>query len=152
MTTRFSLLALLLLGLSPAYAKEPITKEPAAPAYNKNIKIEPVLITSTTANGQPIVYQTSEKPEVRILLIEVPPGVETGWHIHPNSCYAYLLSGSLTLELEDGSEKTYHAGQGLAEVVNTLHNGKNLGDVPAKLVMTVLGTKDAPVAIKKEKP
>ena len=145
--------------LSVAPAREPVA-QPTAPAateatpkqYDKAIKVEPLLITSTTASGAPIVYPKTDNPEVRILMIDVPAGAETGWHKHPSPCYGYVLSGSITVELEDGTKNTFSAGQALAEVVNTLHNGKNTGTEPTRLLMVVTGEKGTPTAVATPKP
>lgn len=153
--TSFGVAVLLIGTWSTALTREPAT-QPASPStapkqYDQAIKVEPLLVSSTTANGAPIVYPKTDNPEVRILHIEVPPGAETGWHIHPTPCYGYILSGSLTVELEDGTKMTYKAGQALAEVVNTRHNGKNTGTEPAKLIMVVTGEKGSPNAIAEPK-
>lgn len=87
-----------------------------------------------------------------MLLVELPPGAETGWHTHPMPCCAYILSGQITVEVRDrkghSTKHTYRAGQAIAETVNTLHNGKNTGKTPVRILMTVVGVKDVPVAEK----
>lgn len=128
-----------------AQAREPVDPG-AANHYKKGITVSPLLVTSTTADGAPIVYPETDTPEVRVLLIEVPPGAETGWHIHPMPCYGYILSGSITVELEDGTRHTFRKGEALAEIVNTPHNGKNTGTEPTRILMTVVGSKGVPVA------
>ncbi|MGH8048792.1 MAG: cupin domain-containing protein [Chthoniobacterales bacterium] len=119
--------------------------------YLPAIKATPVLRTTTTAGGQPIAYPKVDQPEVTALLVEIPPGAETGWHKHPFPAYAYLLSGELTVELEGGKTNTFKAGDAIAETVNMLHNGKNNGKEPVKLIMFVTGTKDEPFTIKAAK-
>jgi len=41
-----------------------------------------------------------DDPEVTVMTVELSPGTETGWHTHPVLVYAYILSGSLTVEVE----------------------------------------------------
>ncbi len=125
-------------------AREPV-KTGAENDYNKGITVSPLLVTSTTADGAPIVYPETDTPEVRVLLIEVPPGAETGWHTHPMPCYGYILSGSITVELADGTKHTFTKGQALAEIVNTAHNGKNTGTEPTRILMTVISSKGVPI-------
>ena len=43
------------------------------------------------------------------------------------------------MRLKDGLVKRLEAGDVLAEVVNTLHNGRNVGTVPVKLVVFYTG-------------
>ena len=125
--------------------------QPAA-EYNRTIKAIPLLSTTTTTSGQPIAYPKTDKPEVSVLLVEIPPGAETGWHKHASPCYAYILSGTLTVEMEGGKSFTFSAGQAFAETVNTPHNGKNEGAEPVRLVMTVTGEQGLPIAERLKKP
>jgi hypothetical protein len=50
-----------------------------------------------------------------------------------------------------GKTFVFNAGQALAEIVNTLHNGKNTGTEPVKLVLFVTGEKDVPFTVRSEK-
>jgi quercetin dioxygenase-like cupin family protein len=77
-------------------------------------------------------------------MVEIPPGAQTGWHKHPYPCFAYILSGSLTVEMEGGKVHELTAGQAMAESVNVMHNGKNTGEEPVKLVMFVMGEREKP--------
>jgi quercetin dioxygenase-like cupin family protein len=120
--------------------------------YEKKVAVKPLLQTSTTVTGQPIRYPKSHPPEVKMVMVEIPQGAETGWHLHPMPCFAYVLSGEIRVEVRDAkkgtSVHTYHAGEAIAETVNTPHNGKNIGHVPVRILMTVVGEKGAPIASK----
>jgi quercetin dioxygenase-like cupin family protein len=120
----------------------------AEPGYLPAIKATPILRTTTTAGGQPIVYPKVEDPEVSAVLVEIPPGAETGWHTHPFPAYAYVLSGELVVELEGGKVNTFKAGDAIAETVNMLHNGRNAGSEPVKLILFVTGAKGLPFTVK----
>ncbi|MDB6152717.1 MAG: hypothetical protein JWL90_1170 [Chthoniobacteraceae bacterium] len=119
---------------------------PEAAEYAPAVRVEPLLQTTVTANGMPIRYPNTDSPEVKMLLVEIPPGAETGWHKHPMPCYAYMLAGTVTVELEAGKKNTFTAGQAFVETVDTLHNGKNLGTELVKILMVVTGEKGKPVA------
>jgi len=112
--------------------------------YTKGVVVTTLNTASTTTNGQAIEYPKTDAPEVRFLMIEIPPGAETGWHKHPMQCYAYMISGTITVETEDGKRSTFHQGQAFAEMVNALHNGKNTGTEPVWIMMTVTGAKGVP--------
>lgn len=122
--------------------------EESKEVYKKDVTATVIFKTGTTANGQAIIYPTTEQPEATMLHVEVPAGKETGWHKHPVPGYAYILSGQLTVNLKDGSSNTYRAGQGFAEVANTLHNGKNEGSEAVKLVVVFTGIAGQPFTIK----
>lgn len=120
--------------------------------YAKAIKATPLMRTSVTASGQPIVYPKTDQPEVSAFMVEIPPGAETGWHKHPWPCYAYVLSGNLRVEFEGGEAHDVKPGEALAESVNVLHNGHNTGTEPVKLVLFVTGEKGQPFTVKAPKP
>jgi quercetin dioxygenase-like cupin family protein len=126
--------------------------EPTATEYNRTVHATPLLSATTTASGQPIEYPRTDKPLVTMLMVEIPPGAETGWHKHPVPCYAYILSGAVTVELENGKSYSFHAGQAFAETVNTMHNGKNTGTELVKIVMTAIGELKEPIMIRPDKP
>ncbi|MBI3897609.1 MAG: cupin domain-containing protein [Gammaproteobacteria bacterium] len=120
-------------------------------AYNNTVKALPLLTTSVDSLGQPIHYPQVAQPGVTMLRVQLPPGSETGWHMHPVPGFAYVISGTLTVEYEGGKQLQFSAGQGFAEVVNALHNGKNPGSEPVTLVVVFMGEKDKPFAIKAPK-
>lgn len=105
---------------------------------NASVKVVPLLKTSESWNGAPIVYPEG-KAEITALWVEIAPGGETGWHRHAVPSFAMLLEGTLEVALKDGRAKRLQAGEALAEVINTAHNGRNVGDTPVKLVVFYAG-------------
>ncbi|GAA6622661.1 cupin domain-containing protein [Scytonema sp. NUACC26] len=95
--------------------------------YKQDVKVTQLLKSVTTTIGQPIEFSKIKKPEVTALKVEIPPGKETGWHKHPYPVYGYVLRGTLTLEIEGNKQFKFEPGSALLEVINTLHNAKNLG-------------------------
>src|SRR5689334_10560625 len=118
----------------------------AEDAYRNEIKVTTLLKTDKDAAGQKIVYPKTDDAEVTSVLVEIPVGAKTGWHEHPFPCMAYLLEGELQVELADGTKKIVKQGEALAEVVNLLHIGENLGPKPVKLVLFAIGVKNQPFA------
>ena len=116
--------------------------------YSKAVKSVEIFRTSTTAAGQPMVYPKADQPEVTMLRVTIPPGQETGWHKHPYPGYAYALAGRLVVETEDGKANEFGPGQGFAEVVNLLHNGKNNGAETVELVAVFTGEKGKAFTVK----
>ena len=137
------LLLLTILATSPVCAQSN-----EAEGYQKQVQVTPLLKTTVTSAGQPITYPQITDPEVTGLLVEIPPGAETGWHKHPFPCYAYMLSGELSVDFEDGKTNRFTAGQAFAEGVNLLHNGRNIGTEPVRLVLFVTGEKDKPFTVR----
>ena len=114
----------------------------------EGVAVTPLKKTTTTTNGQKVVYPVTDSPEVTAVLVEIPAGGETGWHLHPVPVYAYVLSGALTIEMEKGEHYSFKEGDAVVEVVNAKHNGRNTGNGPAKLVVFYTGVAGSPVTIK----
>jgi len=106
--------------------------------FNEQIRSQENLSTTKTWDGAPIHYP-SGTAKVTGAIHTIPPGIETGWHMHPVPCFALVLEGELVVELKDGRTKKLKAGDTLAEVIGTLHNGKNTGKVPLKIAIFYIG-------------
>ncbi len=123
----------------------------AQPAFaleqSASVKVTRLLQSPTSWNGAALAYPSGQA-EVTAMLIEIAPGAETGWHLHPVASFAYILEGELEVSLKDGSKKRLEAGQALAEVVNTLHNGRNVGKGSLKLVVFYAGASNSTLTVK----
>ena len=111
------------------------------------LTLTPILQTSRTFSGQPIHFPQSDNQLVAVLA-EVAPGGQVGRHLHPHSLFVYILEGTLTIEMEDHGTHSFSAGEGLAEVVNTWHNGRNLGATPVKFLIIFTAQEGSPTIIR----
>lgn len=107
--------------------------------YNSGVTSKLLKKTTVTANGEPIRYLITDKPEVSAVLVEIAPGRQTGWHKHSVPVYAYVLAGEISVELEQGEPLFYKTGDAFVEVVEAFHNGKNNGTEPVRLVVFYTG-------------
>src|SRR5690606_38970998 len=96
------------------------------------VNVSTILKTQTTWDGKPIAYPAGTA-EVTGMMIEIAVGGETGWHTHPVPSFAVVVEGELEVHLMSGKVKKLRAGDALAEVVDTAHNGRNAGSTPVKL-------------------
>jgi quercetin dioxygenase-like cupin family protein len=110
----------------------------------QGFKATPVLNASTTIGGQKLAFPQTDKPAIASLLVEIAPGGETGRHMHPVPTYVHVLEGTVTVEMEDKSIHEFQAGTAFLEVLNTWHNGKNLGKAPLKFLV-VFATEEGKV-------
>lgn len=117
--------------------------------YQSDVKVTPLLKTTSTSAGQPITYPS--QPEVTALEVEIAAGKETGWHSHPVPGYGYILSGSVVIELEGGEQSRFNAGDAFVEVINTMHNGKNLGPDPVRILVFFSGEAGKPYTVRATK-
>ncbi|MBL8297545.1 MAG: cupin domain-containing protein [Rhodanobacteraceae bacterium] len=111
------------------------------------VKVTPLLKTTTSWDGKPLVFPSGQA-EVSAIIVEIAPGGETGWHLHPVPSFGVVLEGTLEVRLEDGRLRRVAQGEALAEVVSTLHNGRNIGDTPLKLLVFYAGSVGTPLTQK----
>jgi len=115
--------------------------------YNKDVVLETILKTDTTSIGQKIVYPNFVNEEVSIVKVILPPGKSTGWHKHFFPVFAYVLQGTLTVEIEKIKALQFPVNSSFSEVVNTLHNGVNNGKEDVILIAFFLGEKGKPLSV-----
>jgi quercetin dioxygenase-like cupin family protein len=119
----------LVAGLTAAAAQE-------APLVAPKVTVTPLMSTTTTAIGQPIVLPKANV-EVRVSLYDIPVGATLAVHKHPQPRYAYVLAGKLRVVADGAGGRSfdYAAGEFLIEMVDTWHHGTNIGDVPVRLLV-----------------
>lgn len=98
------------------------------------VSVTPLLTTSVTASGQPIVL-----PQGNVQLIasmyEIPPGAKLPEHEHDSQRYGYLLAGQLRItNTETGESKDYKAGDFIVESRGQWHKAENIGEEPVKIL------------------
>jgi quercetin dioxygenase-like cupin family protein len=102
------------------------------------VKVTPVLKTSQSWDGALLKYPQGQA-EITGVRIEIAPGGETGWHLHPVPSFGVVLQGQLEIKLKNGKKNVVKAGDALAEVVHTAHSGKNIGTEPVLLLIFYAG-------------
>jgi quercetin dioxygenase-like cupin family protein len=118
-------------------------------AGDNGIAVQVVSKSSSSWDGRALPNYPSGTPEITILKIKIPPGVSLPRHEHPVINAGVLLSGALTVVTEDGKVLLLKAGDGIVEVVNTWHYGKNEGDSPAEIIVIYAGIKGVSTTIYK---
>lgn len=118
-----------------------MTGAQAEESYKPSVKVRQILETTTTTSGDPIRYLDTDEPLVQSLIVEIPPGAETGWHRHPVPAYAYILAGTIEVESEGEGKRIFKAGDSFAEMVDHRHNGRVVGEEAVRILMIVTGQK-----------
>jgi quercetin dioxygenase-like cupin family protein len=114
------------------------------------IKVEQILQTTQSWDGVAYTGYPAGQPQVTVLRITVPPNTSLHWHQHPMISVGYVLSGELTLEKKDtGERKVVHAGEALAETVQTTHRGFTTNE-SVELVVFYAGKTGLPLSITEE--
>src|SRR4029434_256366 len=78
-------------------------------------------------------------------IAEIAPGATAGRHRHPGIEIGYVLEASVTLEHEGEPAKTLRAGDAF-KTEPGLHNAKNTGTTPVKILAIYLVEKGKPLA------
>jgi quercetin dioxygenase-like cupin family protein len=128
---RLTIAALLALLASPSPAADI-----SADAYKA--LLTPLLQSGADVLGRPLDYPDGT-PAVTAAIVTLPPGAETGWHLHEVPLFAYVLEGVLTVDYGVRGTRTYRAGDSLLEAMDWPHNGSNRGDVPVRLIAVYMG-------------
>lgn len=113
------------------------------------VQVDVVAKTGSSWDGSALPAYPQGTPEITILKITIPPGVQLPVHLHPVINAGVLLSGELTVVTEDNKTLHLKAGEPIVEVVNKWHYGKNEGKNAAVILVFYAGAKGMPLSIKK---
>jgi quercetin dioxygenase-like cupin family protein len=114
------------------------------------IEVEQILQTTQSWDGKNYRGYPTGQPQLTVLRITIPPNTALHWHHHPVISVGYVLSGHLTIEKQDTGERmVVHAGQTVAETVQTTHRGFTT-DEPVELVVFYAGEVGRPITINEE--
>lgn len=98
----------------------------------------PLIETSTTVMGEPIVYPAG-KARITTGFVTMPPGAKTGWHTHAVPLTGLILSGELTVDYGKNGKRVYREGDSIAETMAVPHQGENTGTGTMKLFAVYIG-------------
>ena len=109
------------------------------------ITTETLLRTSASWNNAPYQAYPAGVPEITVLKITIPAHEQLRWHEHPMPTAAYVLSGEITVEEQDGNKQHFTAGQVIPEPVKTMHRG-TVGATPAVFIVFYAGVQEMPLS------
>lgn len=84
--------------------------------------------------------------EAVVARVEVAPGGVAGWHTHPGDEISYVMEGEATLLIAGQAPRQVKAGEGFVIPAGVVHNAKNDGAAPIKLVGVYVVEKGKPLA------
>ena len=96
------------------------------------------------------ILQRADEPgasnyEAVMAIAEIPPGGTSGRHRHPGIELAFVLQGSVVIERDGQPPVTVKAGEALKNEA-AVHNAKNIGKTPVKILAVYLVEKGKPMA------
>jgi quercetin dioxygenase-like cupin family protein len=117
----------------------------------KNVVVTPVLSTSVTVSGQPILLPTKD-PTVIVSLYEIAKGATLPEHKHVYPRYGYVLAGEICItNTVTGKSEAFRSGDFIVEAIDQWHRAKNIGNEPVKLlVIDQVDHADGNVVIRKD--
>lgn len=83
--------------------------------------------------------------EEDLVSVEIPPGGREGRHTHPGSLIVYVQEGTLTFDYEGKPTATYKPGDSFYVEPDKIHEGRNIGNTPVKVLATFLLRKGLPM-------
>ena len=137
-TVRTDLLALIVTAMSLS----------VSPGHAQNVEQEKPVFEHIIPNA--------EGKSLVAVVVPYPPGGKSPSHHHARSAfiYAYVLSGAIRSQVDDGPAKVYQVGEGFNEVPGSHHRiSENASDKePASLLaIFVVDSKDKPLTIPDQK-
>lgn len=84
--------------------------------------------------------------EAVVTRVEIAPGGVAGWHTHPGDEIGYVMDGAATLMVAGQPPRQIAAGEGFVIPAGVVHNAKNEGAAPIKLVGVYVLEKGQPLA------
>lgn len=115
-----------------------------------DVSVEILVQSSKSWNGDKLPAYPQGDPMVSVVKVTIPPHSKLKWHTHPCINAGYLIRGEVTVTTDDGLERVVKAGEGLIELVDKLHYGRNDVDVPAEIIVVYAGVNDQPLAVIQE--
>lgn len=115
----------------------------------KDIHVDVLAKTSMSWDGSNLPSYPTDKPQITILKISIPPHVKLPEHLHPIINAGVLLKGELTVVTDENKILHLKAGDAIVEVVNRWHHGINEGNITAEIIVFYAGVAGTPLSIKK---
>jgi len=112
-------------------------------ALPQGFEAQPVLKSTTTAEGDPIQFPTGS-PQIVSVVGTLAPNGRTALHQHPVPTYTYILQGSLSVKTEGAETRYYKAGEAFLESVGSWHQAFNESDQPTKILVVFMGEEGKP--------
>ena len=108
-----------------------------------------VLVAQNPGLTRTIVHKSdvaSPGYEAVVARIEVAPGGTAGWHTHPGDEIDYVLEGEAELLIAGQPPRKVTAGDAFVIPAGTVHNARNAGSAPVRVIGVFVVDKSKPLA------
>jgi quercetin dioxygenase-like cupin family protein len=88
-----------------------------------------------------------EGREVVQVETEIPPGVASGWHIHPGEEVGYIIGGEVEMMVAGRQTMVLRAGDGFLIPPRTPHNARDNGPETGRMLSTYIVEASQPLSV-----
>jgi quercetin dioxygenase-like cupin family protein len=85
--------------------------------------------------------------EVVQVQTEIPPGVASGWHVHPGEEVGYIAAGEVEMMVAGRQTIVLRAGDGFLIPPRTPHNARDLGPETGRMLSTYIVETGQPLSV-----
>jgi quercetin dioxygenase-like cupin family protein len=78
---------------------------------------------------------------------EIPPGVASGWHVHPGEEVGYIVAGEVEMMVAGRQTMVLRAGDGFLIPPRTPHNARDTGPETGRMLSTYLVEIGQPLSV-----
>lgn len=78
---------------------------------------------------------------------EIPPGVASGWHVHPGEEVGYIAAGEVEMMVAGGTMTVLRAGDGFLIPPRTPHNARDIGSETGRMLSTYIVETGQPLSV-----
>jgi quercetin dioxygenase-like cupin family protein len=107
-------------------------------AYAQRTGISSKVLLRTTLSGD-------DTKESVMVSVELAPGSTTGRHTHPGDEYTFVLQGTMELSAEGRETRRVSAGDVVHNPRGLVHENRNVGDSPDRVLVTFVIDKGKPI-------
>jgi quercetin dioxygenase-like cupin family protein len=96
----------------------------------------------------------SSIPGREIVQVEtlIPPGVESGWHVHPGEEVGYIIAGEVEMMVHGRATVVLRPGDGFLIPPRTPHSARDLGPETGRMLSTYIVETGQPIATLVDQP
>jgi quercetin dioxygenase-like cupin family protein len=78
---------------------------------------------------------------------EIPPGVASGWHVHPGEEVGYIIVGEVEMVVAGRQTIVLRAGDGFLIPPRTPHNARDIGPETGRMLSTYMVETGRPLSV-----
>jgi quercetin dioxygenase-like cupin family protein len=78
---------------------------------------------------------------------EIPPGVTSGWHVHPGEEVGYIAAGEVEMMVAGRQTIVLRAGDGFLIPPRTPHNARDIGPETGRMLSTYIVETGLPLSV-----